>query len=78
MAQRKSVSSSGSNHRGFGSELSLPVSLVGKGVSEHGCLCLLIIKLVSKRKQYEYLSVFKPAPSSSDSYCSVSLENTRS
>lgn len=39
-------------------------------------VCLLISKLVSKRKQYESLSVFKPVPSRSDSYCSVSLENT--
>lgn len=74
----KGAFSSGSNHRGFGSELSLPVSLVGKGVSEHGCLCLLISKWVSKRKEYESLSVFKPVPSRSDSYCSMSLENTRS
>lgn len=37
---RKSVSSSGSNHRGFWSEVSLPLSLVGKkGVSEPGCVC---------------------------------------
>lgn len=41
-------------------------NLVGKGVSEHGCLCLLISKLVSKRKQYESLSVFKPAHLRSD------------
>ncbi len=42
------------------------VSLVGKGVSEHGCLCLLISNLVSKRKEYESLSVFKPAHLRSD------------
>lgn len=41
---RKSVSSSGSNYRGSGSEVSLPVSLVGKRVGEDGCVCLLISK----------------------------------
>lgn len=39
-------------------------------------VCLLISKLLSKGKEYESLSVFKPVPSRSDSYCSVSLENT--
>lgn len=55
-----------------GSEVSLPVSF---GRREHGCVCLLISKLVNKRKEYESLSVFKPVPSRSDSCCSVSLES---